>query len=561
MKRLVILLASLILIASASYGQSDDPSASVFALASLVPANSEGYIGLRIDDLTIAEIDGLIARAAGIAGQFGALPGDIPTVRSSLATGMITPETVDQFLAGAGPTLAIAMSPPSSSGPGTGTVFVTLDDRTVMEAAVIGLGLRESGPRGSYTAYSNSFQTVLIGDDVMIAANDATGTMLDTLINGDYPRLNRDEAFNAGIASLPINDYGIGLFARVAELDRAQSGLGIDTLTAGAVLFDGDTLTIDVVLSGPALGADAAAVDPAFRRFVPADATALIHSAGLGTNLQALIRQAPVLSGSGVDPREQVAGMMAGFGIDLDEFLAWTAGDFAVFGRGDMVALIQGAMASPMDNAKIESAIGFGAAIETDNPEATLRFQRGVMSMFRMMANAAPGITLGEEDIAGVPAGVVTIQAEGVSSGLVFKLAFAATDEVFVIGTYDMVAASLSQSDGFENSTLVLDASRYWLADASTVALIDGATLMQFGVFGSLAVLGPAISNVFDRINDSLEGNAPQPTPTPSLGALNSPEQMAALLDQLSSLYRHATISGRTTDTGIVVRATITLGE
>ncbi len=563
MKRILsILFVLAVMTGGIIHAQDDTPPAGVFALATLVPADSISYIGLKIDDATIAEIDGLLARVAGLAAQFGAPAPEVPTVRSVLASGAVTPETVDMFLAGAGDTMGYSVNGPNAVSPDLGLVFISVDDRALIGKALAGLGFAEGEARGSYAVFSNGTQTALLNDTIMIVGAGTAGGSLDLMVGGDYPRLTRDASFSAGLGGLPVSDYGLGLFTRGSTFNQtAGMPVPVESVMAGAVLLDGDTLTIDVVLSGPAIGRSAGAVDPTFRRFVPAGATALIHSAGLGTNLTMLIDYLPVLSGSGVNPREQVSGLMSGFGLDLDELLAWTAGDFAVFGRVDMAALVQGGMASPMDNAMVEGAIGFGAAIETDNPEATQRFQLAVASLFRLMANQVPGMTLGEEEISGVTAGVVTIQAEGISSGLTFKLAFAATDEVFVIGTYDMVAASLRQSDGFESSTLVLDASRYWLADASSVALVDGATLLQFGAFGSLVVLGPAIGNVFASITDSLEGNAPQPTPTPSLGAFSSPEQLAALLEQLSSIFRHATISGRPTDAGIVLRATITLGE
>lgn len=559
MKKLALIISILAVFAlGAAPVMAADPAAGAFALASYFPDTMDVYFGLRADDQAIADVDGLLAKVSAFAAEFGAedLPSSLRGIFSQIQGA--TPEDVDAVLAWAGDVIAYGTTGTPDT-PETFMLVVSLDDRAAAEEFIIastGDDFTETGTQGDFTVYEGTGGYLLFSDDVLIGLSPTGAGDVARLASGDYPRLSNHEGFSEAITSLPDENYALGMYLSEDVSGELNAGLGggAGSAALGLGVLDGTTLAIDVYAPVSA-GYEGAPVDPAFARYIPSDSNFYFQGSNLGG-----------LFSAGLDPaaRSQLSQMMTSAGLDLDAMLGWMSGDFAIYSHLDFNMFWQSIMSgvpSGTSMQDIADGIGLGFVIEVTDPEAAAQFTQALAAQLRALPIEEPGSrTESQETLAGTEATVFTIEAAD-GSDVTLRLALASNDEVFVIGTYNSVAASLTADPGLGGNTLASEAAAYILPDASVVWFVDGEMLSGASSVALLAVLGPAIQNVFDNIVDSLEGTPAAeatPTPTPNIMASLDYERLMARLTQL---LRHMTASVRIAENEALIRMTLTLGQ
>src|SRR5690606_31775059 len=198
-----------------------------------------------------------------------------------------------------------------------------------------------------------------------------------------------------------------------------------------------------------------------------------------------------------LDPaaRQQASQVLTSVGLDLDTMLEWMTGDFAVYSRLDFATFWQPIMTGipeGMNQEDIVNAIDLGFAIGTDDPEAAAQFAQALATQIRALPIEEPGSrTETQETLAGTDATVFSITAAD-GSGVTVRMALASNDDVFAIGTYNGVAASLTADPGIAGTPLAAEASAYFLPDSSAVWFVDGQMLSGAVSAVVLVALGPA---------------------------------------------------------------------
>lgn len=553
MKR--VLCTALLVLLLSFVVSAQDTAAPVFDLAAYVPADVALYAGLRIDDGTIATIDDLIAKIAGFAAEFDLPIDEIPTIRDILGTGVITPEDVDLFFAGTGDMLAIGNVQHRFGTTQYGVMLTPVEDRDTLASFLTNIDLKAGEALGRYTSYSNTYQTALLSDELLIVINGGSEDEVAALANGDYPRLSSSDTFTATIADLPLDDYIAGFYGAVRE-GNSSDMMPFVSAAVGVTLQGGETITLDVALNAgetlTALGLPTGSIDPSFRQVVPADSMLMSHGVGLGEYLEVAINSFATQGSTAQETRKQIDGLLAGFGLNLDELIAWTSSDYVVFGRVDVLPLITMLSGDMSDIADIGTAVDVGVAIKTNNPEASAKLVHALTSLVRIGANAAEEVTLSEETIGDAAATVITLTLPTPSGDMTFKAAIASNDEVFVLGTYNAVTASLTQASSFNSTPLAQAAARDWLPDAQAVFVVDGKLIVQYLGFIYASAAIPIVGTLYD--------NTMAVTPEPVTPAIDS-ETITPLLARASEMLRHATVSTRTTDDAMLLRITVAIGE
>ena len=558
MKKITLILTILaVLVIGAAPTLAADPASGPFALAAYMPGDINAYIGLRTDDQAIADVDGLLAKLSAFAQEFGAagVPSNLRDIL--LQTPEITADDIDAVMAWAGDVIAFGTTD-TPDRPGKVVWVLPLDDRAAAEEFVmsrIGDQFEQAGTQGDFTVYEGDGY-LLFSDDILLGVSAATPEELTALTSGDYPRLTDRDGFAEAVAALPDSRYTAGLY--VSEDLSGELGIGDEGTDPAAVIGmgirDGATVFFDIFISVSDV-IYGGLIDPAFMRHIPDDSSIFYH----GSNLGGLIDGS--LQGS---PRRQIEQGLNSAGLDLDLALEWMSGDFAIFAQLDFRMFWQAVMTGVPAGSTVQDiadGIGVGFVVEATDPEAAARFTQTVATLLRSLPIEEPGSRVEtQETLAGTEATVFTITAAD-GSGVTVRLALASNEDVFAIGTYDAVAAALTGDAGIGADSRAAGVSALLLPDAHAVWFADGEVLSGVTSLGLLAVLGPAVQNVFDDITESLNGTgAPAVTPTPA------PDLMASLdfdrlMERLSAFFGYMTGSARPIGDGSLVRLTLTLGQ
>jgi hypothetical protein len=563
MKKLALIVMILaVLVLGAVPALAADPTAGAFALASYMPDDIDAYVGIRTDEQAIADVDGLLAKVSGFAAEFGAA--GLPSTLREIFLQMegATPEDVDAVLNWAGDVIAygttgMLVTPDNTA---TSLIVVPLDDRAAAEEFIVsrvGDQFEQTGTQGAFTIYEGDGY-LLFSDEVMLGISDVTPDELAVLTSGDYPRLSAQDGFTAAVSSLPDENYMFGMYASEEISGELNMGLGGTSGSAavGISVLNGTTLMVDAFSPVTAVF-EGDPIDPAFIRHIPADSNFYLHGSNLGG-----------LFSAGLDPaaRSQLSQMMTSAGLDLDDMLNWMSGDFAIYSHLDFNMFWQSIMSgvpSGTSMQDIADGIGFGFIIEAADPEAAAQFTQALTTQIRALPIEEPGSrTETQETLAGTEATVFTIEAAD-GSDVTLRLAVASNDDVFAIGTYNSVAASLMADPGIGGNALASEASAYFLPDSTAAWYVDGEMLSGASTVALLVVLGPSIQNIFDNITDSLDGTvtpAADATPTPVPDLMGSLDY-ERLMERLSQFLRYMTASISPRDSGTLLRFTLTLGQ
>lgn len=557
MRVLMTVLLLLVMAVSGASAQSDE-SPDLLALAQLAPDDSEIFLAARIDDDYLATLNGLVAMLADAGADLGmTVPENLPRIQDLVATGFdrnATPEQVDAVLALLGDTAAASTR--TVDGRSVFGVYLSITDREALIAAInpVDLGLNEAGVVGRFTLYRspNTPTALLVADDLAIITDDDAAL----IASGDYPKLAALSAFAEAAAALPASSYNVLTYVSATSVTNTLNNEDIFTrpggLLLGATILDSGALSLDFAFTVE--GADTAAtpIDPAFGRFIPADANAVIHSTNLGGGLQTLAELSQQTSG-----QDMIAGfeqLTAVFGLTFDQFLTLTSGDYVLFSRLDLRGALEAGTAT--NPTVLTDYFDMALVLEATDPALAAEFDGRIAELLNIGAQdqdfTVSTVTVGETE-------VTRLDLVIPENNIPLALGIAATDEVFVVGTFGAVEQVLTGAPAIDTQPAYTAAAADLLPNPVVVAYADGSAFS--GLFVSVGFVGSSVNSVFEEVQNELDGTTTmQPVGTPVVEDFTP--QVLAAYDRLVQLLRYGTVSATITDAGVyVARATITLGE
>ena len=414
-----------------------------------------------------------------------------------------------------------------------------------------------------------------INDEVLIVGN----RQLDVADFSRETSLLENADFMTTMNSLPGNNYNFVSYIDLETLltpNLAQSGL--DSMSVGGLgiagtILDETTLVLDTVqLTGGAMSSDAAQVDADFLRFVPENASAVVHASDLTAlyeQLTATLTDIAIANGDS-DPTPQIEMLVGVGGIDLrQDILDWTTGDYALFARLDPVPAVRALANQELD---IANRFDLGMVVEATDAEKASALAKNLSTLLAAVVDPETGATVSDAQINGVDVTLISISGPIPDFGtLTVEVVIGASDEVFFISTRNAAEDILDGTGTYADNSGYIDASGYLLPDATSVWVTDGTgslSVLSIPTLGVLTVLGPSIGNVFEQIITEFGNDEPRPTatPTPTPTPIPIPDpRVMALADALEATINSidsTSISSRITEAGaVVVRMTISYSE
>ncbi|MDX2162957.1 MAG: DUF3352 domain-containing protein [bacterium] len=566
----------------------DQMAGGIARMAAYFPQDTFLFAAARIDDAYLQEIDALAERILGDFQQFG-----VPSFSLEQALMLVTGDARES-LAWLGDAAAIgAVGDPRQvfdPQPGGDTyqayAVIAIDDPAAaaayLETRLLAAGYERRADDGAFVRPDNLVVTVQ--GDVLIVYAD--GSPAPTLENASG--LESSPSFTAALAELPAEGYNLLAYGdlEVQDFGRALSP-GVDRVIPevppfmiGATILQGDTLALDLVhlTAFESVGT----IDPAFARFIPADANVVVHATNLTTTIRETLYRYFDLILFGVRPpgaafegggtESALSQALASAGIDLDEdILRWTTGDYALFMRVDTVGIARTVVQNRVD---LNAALDFGFVTEATDPEAAAAFADALVELLTEAGRASESaLRVTPYTVGGVDAALFELTVELAQGAEPYTLALVigTTDAVFFVTTLGAAESLFTSDASLLNAAAYQDAANVILPNPASVWYTDGegfivgAVANPIGLPAGLALLGPSVGNVFSSIVTNLDGTGapptatPTPSPTPTLTAPQIDQQVAPL-ETLNNLIRHSTMSSTITGSGAtVLRMTITL--
>jgi len=535
----------------------------VFALAALAPATDDVYVSIRIDDAYIATLNNLAALVGSALKDIGAPIEALPRLQDLIALQIdpnATPEQADAVLALMGDTLAISGNITSAEAE-TYTVYLPISDQQAVLDAInaTGAGLRGVGTAGRFMIYEagdNSDTQLLLADDLlMVTTGDA-----NLLGGGDYAKLSDLPNFASAVADLPADGYNLTAYvnaaalAKNADMDATFNG---DILIAGTILGD-KTLTLDAIAIPATPAAPSQPIDPAFLRYVPASSTAVIHATDLSNVINNIITLAEAQGNASA--RAEIDQALSSLDLKLDNFLAWTKGDYALFARTDMSVLMQAAANQNFE--AIATAVDFGVVIQASDTALAKQFSDKIAGLLAGVLASQPGVVISTKDINGTTVTRIEISAPmGNGQTLNVALGMGANANVFVFGTFRAVESILTDTSGLSANPLYAEGMAYLLPNATSAWYTDGATLSTAGV-ALLGTMGMAVGSASSSIQQEFNFGRQTAARAQTIQSEDDLVMLMRAIERFTTLVRFTTASTAVSDSGsYVLRATLTLGE
>jgi hypothetical protein len=566
-KRFLLLIISLLLLAvGVTYAA---PINDLTALAQYFPPETVAFAALRTDDAFIGELDGLLAKI-----QAKLPPG---AMTSSMSLQMLLDLLAQQltredFASGIrswlGDTIAIGLPDLASFETPTPAVLMAFSSTHRDEAESFWIDVFRLAGVTAEQSTSTDYTLLTVGDTSVMITDAAVLVSVEiadldaVLTNATSSNLTGNTKFNETLSLLPQGDYSMAAYLDVERFGGFYANTigaspdeiaGLDRLISayamGITLLDGEALLLDVALnvgdwgvmtqfsdlSGltiPQIGA----IDPAFARFIPADATFALHSTNLKDivdlelGLASFVLISNMRGGSDLSPREQIAQsrerLVAQFtamtGLDLDDdVLSWMGGDYTLFGRieGDaMMAAIEQNLSGGTLATFEQVPFGGGLVIEATDPAKAQAFVAAVGSL--AMQSAAPQMTISQDQINGVSVTVIT-QPVGEQVVPPLEIVIGANDSVFFAATRPDAEIILSGIGGLDTSQAYQDAVSLALVNPSALLYASPESVRDFAILGG-GLLVPTRGDVFCNIVGGLNEATPvvQPTEDPQCQAM-----------------------------------------
>ncbi|MDX2161018.1 MAG: DUF3352 domain-containing protein [bacterium] len=523
-QRLVLVLTAVIVLVvpSASFAQS--PS-EVTALARYYPADTILFAGIRTDDAYFSTLDAVLDRLNRATGGSINIPGRIQDlldlVLGELIEGGTFQNSVRTWLgssAAVGITdLAVLTDSDESNDVQGYLAAAAITDRAAAQAFIEEVVIPQATRNASqvetlegagYTGYElldtngDLVYFVLFDEVLFFSASDVPlpldGFPVDTL--------DSLAAFTSGVDALPADVYNIVAYidtptvlGAAAQAARNAPGVSMDNdalsviesavnaagaTVIGAVTFADRTLALDAVqnFSGTGvMGITAGSpVDPAFARFIPANTPLVIHATDLNSVIDQLLRvvetaaaQADPEADAAQQIRFGIAVINTVLGLDLQEdVLSWMTGDFAL-----VAGLGENFPATADDVFTLSSLpLEFGLIVEATNATQAETVFDGLRTTLEQSAENNPDqLAITESSEAGQRLLVAAVQTPDLPFPV--ELAVGLSDQVFAIGTAQVVQHALNPVNSLADDPLFNEAAANVLPNASQVWYLAGEPL------------------------------------------------------------------------------------
>lgn len=557
-KHFFVVLAVIIAMLSVLPVAAQESTPDLLAGAGISPATHDLYFSIRLDDAYLNEINGLIELVAKAAADVGVPTGDIPRVQDLFVQELnLSANPLDTWM---GDTLSVSAQMKQNAPTEVVLVYVQINDQQAALDALntMGAELRGVGTAGNYMIYESANAddiAVLLNDDTLILTNEDP----KVIGGGDYPKLAAAANFSAAIGQLPADSYNFGMYISQELLQQSQgSGAPLFTgdIAIGGTLLDSKTLTLDIAMMTGTPATVTQAVDPAFMRYIPANTTAFTHSADLSGQLEQLFEL--VAAQGNPNARAEFEQALLAAGLSLDDVLAWTTGDYALFTGLNAPSLIRDLADTNAEG--FASNLVFGVVIEAVEPQLAKQFAVKLSEILKMALAGNPDVNVVETDINGTPVTRIELNIPSTpGQSINLALGLAASDEVFVFGTFGAVESILTGATGFDTNPVYAESTAYLLPNAVSVWYADGTTLVSGTALLGLGTLGMSSMGRFGGAFDMNFND--QPT-AQTVQNQDEAQQILAIIERLSQLVRYGTISAAVTPEGAyAIRATLTLGE
>jgi hypothetical protein len=453
MKKVVLVLALLLVFSAAVIPAAAVPTADLTALASVFPANTAIFAAIRTDDGYIETLDSVIARINQV------LPASqrIDSLRDTfdMGAGMLGgsfDSVIRSWLgntAALGVDISLLLDTDSDNDFLAATLAVEVTDSAAAAEFVRGLLSSQMDFNREYnierfdgvTIFNPSHDGPRLDGmiEFMFTENYMVMGNVKPLVMNRMARLNTSAAFNDTMSALPLGDYNIALYVDTEAFFNAQmemlSELGdladidmedtigmlaeisdsLGSFGVGFTIVDGRSLTIDIVSTADpaALAAtmgleasmmtDAQPINPAFARFIPAGTPIVTQVANLKAaydGLLAGLRAGAAFGGDEEMTQEMLAEIESGLagvefavrgltGLDLEE-------DILSWMTGDLAIWVgltpRAARATNLFGALAGGLpVDFGILIDaTANPDKAAALVEGLKSALNLAARQTP---------------------------------------------------------------------------------------------------------------------------------------------------------------------------
>jgi hypothetical protein len=343
--------------------------------------------------------------------------------------------------------------------------------------------------------------------------------------------LASNDQYLVAVDALPADDYNVIAYvdtpaflttAILSDVDLEVLA-GAAPLAVGFTILDGRTFVIDTAhLAARVMeNASAPAIDPEFARFIPADASAVVHTTDLtgliysALDFVAIVGEDP----DAPDPIEQIASELEPLGLDFeDDLLRWTTGDYALFLRANVIDLAPMLVEPPPDIAamNLNRRLDYGLIIEATDPDAAANLADWLGNL---LIERSTGFDVAyTQVVGGIEVTVLSINAPlNEADAVKVELVIGATDDVFFIATRRAAEMILLGGESLADAPGYLEAQQYALPNPMSFSYADGEGLLIGTGIIPLALLGPSIGSTYDTIVADIEtGEITQATPTPT---------------------------------------------
>lgn len=511
----------------------------VAAFVDVMPGDAFVYAALRTDDGYLDTLDGVIAKFYPLFDSMRALDDTIPPndqinmralLNEMLAEGGLSWDADVRPWLGDSIALAGVQTADGSNQP---VIFAV--DITDREGALNFMRMAAEDQPFSESSDGDFSTLMMEGEEpTLVAVNDSAmyiSNSADLIPFAGPPAnsLSENGAFNAALDRLPAPGYnivgyldvGVATLAVNQTFNDIVGGMGsavapaADAVVEGQIVFgatisDGRSMIFDMATAN-AQAADinltsivSTPVDDTFNRYIPADASLVVHGSNLRAAFDEALRIAAAEDPAFNDGLAQVDGLLAAF-LQLDfqnDLLGLLEGDYAAFLTFETTPEGDLTLFNTLMGMGGDLGVSGGIIVETTNADNARQLVSGSQNLVMLLGDLGEGVSITTESVAGTDALVVALTDPTLPAPI--EIVFAANNDVIVIATRDAAVRVLQGEGGLNNAERYQDAAQFMLENPTTVWYVDrsGVAASQLVV---LALLGPAIGNVFEDILEELE--------------------------------------------------------
>lgn len=540
--------------------QQGQPTDDLTTLARYAPESTELFGAIRTDEAYFDQIDAIVNNVLGkLPAEAAPEAFSLRAVLDQQLTGVSFTEDLRPLLGASAATYIPSISDSLLTGGGDNPLYVLfqITDAAGVES-LLDDGLASDLESGDYTksttdgdnilyaANSSSASSVLLTDDALVILPAGVTTLSNVVTGEDAPSLNSAAAFADTMASMPADGYNFitylnpaGIIQTVAQFmpmmagpefnfDGQAAAEQIGALALGGFIVEDRSLVLDAASTGPAFQDASQPIDTALLSRVPADTPLLIQGSGLGSDMITLLeglREADAR----LQQNEDYANLgllnlnsLATFielnfegttGLDFQEAMSALDGDFLNYITMDY------------DAENETFSFGFDTLVTSGDPEVTGQILEAMAETAQAIFNPAT-FSDGRLD---VPLGALFSMPD------VLTITSAITDEFLVSGSPDDVDFALEPSgDAISDTERFSFEAGQFLPNATSLWYIDVGPLRD--------LLGGFLEAQGENLDETTRGD------------LNDLGTLLELLDT-------SAITTANTETGGVLRATLTLGN